>query len=278
MILLYYIYMWKNKINNKKYFGQTNNIDRRYREYKSYSFNEKSKMYNLPISRAIRKYGLDNFDFKIVDLAKSKKEINVKEIFYINFYNTIDFGYNIQEGGQCRNYSRKLTNFQALKIIKEIQDDTPFTQIAEMNDISLTLVSNINNGLRYRQDNITYPIKDSNYKTFDDYKDVVNDIKWNIFKSVTEIAEKHNIGDCTAKKINSGDLQHQDNIKYPIRQYNRQKYTLDLLLGTDLNVYELEKRTGYRKDKIRDFNKGKKINKKVLTEYNNIIFPIREHL
>ena len=59
------IYCYTNLINNKKYVGQTNNLDRRIREHKSNAFNPKSVNYNNILHKAMRKYGYDNFEIKV---------------------------------------------------------------------------------------------------------------------------------------------------------------------------------------------------------------------
>lgn len=62
------IYMITNKINNKKYIGQSVNIKRR----KSEHF---SKKCNMVISKSIFKHGKDNFDFTILKECE-KAELN----------------------------------------------------------------------------------------------------------------------------------------------------------------------------------------------------------
>lgn len=61
------IYLIENKTNGKKYVGQTRDLKSRLRAYKSASFNPDSKDYDRPIHRAIRKYGLENFSFEVVE-------------------------------------------------------------------------------------------------------------------------------------------------------------------------------------------------------------------
>ena len=55
------IYMITNKTNNKKYIGQAENKKERYKQHK-----KDSKYKDYVFYRAIRKYGFDNFDFKIL--------------------------------------------------------------------------------------------------------------------------------------------------------------------------------------------------------------------
>lgn len=94
------IYGIKNKLNDKIYIGQTTRaLYRRIWEYRSaYRCNA---FHNQYLSNAFYKYGWDNFEFTIIDTAETIDELNEKEIFYINKYNSNNrkFGYNLELGG-----------------------------------------------------------------------------------------------------------------------------------------------------------------------------------
>lgn len=87
------IYMITNKINNKKYIGQSINIKRR----KSEHF---SKKCDMVISHSIFKYGKENFDFKILEECE-ESQLDELEIKYITEYKSTnrEFGYNVDNGG-----------------------------------------------------------------------------------------------------------------------------------------------------------------------------------
>lgn len=92
------IYLIDNKINNKKYVGQTTrSLNDRYNEYKN-----RAKCCNPYILKAFDKYGFDNFEFTIIDTAQTIDELNYKEIRYIFEHNTTNrnLGYNIEFGGK----------------------------------------------------------------------------------------------------------------------------------------------------------------------------------
>lgn len=92
---MHYIYKVKNKINGKIYIGQTNNLKRRFNEH----MNDKRSEHQ-PFGRALRKYGLANFDIKIIDSSNKKEEINKLEIYYISKFNSkVPNGYNVANGG-----------------------------------------------------------------------------------------------------------------------------------------------------------------------------------
>jgi group I intron endonuclease len=90
------IYKITNNINNKIYIGKTINFSKRYLKYLSEIRNGKSKQY---IIRTLKKYGIENFTFDIIDKAGSEIELNEKEKKHINEYESIKNGYNITKGG-----------------------------------------------------------------------------------------------------------------------------------------------------------------------------------
>lgn len=82
------IYCYTNKINGKKYIGQTINPQLRYNAHKSNYKNPNHKEYNSLIHKAFRKYGFDNFIYEV--LVKGIDDINVLnelEIYYIKKFN-----------------------------------------------------------------------------------------------------------------------------------------------------------------------------------------------
>ena len=87
----YKIYCITNRINNKKYIGVTKN-DLKERVSKGY-YN------NYEFNKDIHQFGWNNFEKKIIDMAKNKCEADKKEKYYIKIYDTINNGYNIQTGG-----------------------------------------------------------------------------------------------------------------------------------------------------------------------------------
>lgn len=84
------IYKYENKINGKIYIGQSNNIERRFKEhlYKN----------DLIIEKVIRKYGISNFLFTVLEECQIN-DLDDKEIYYIQYYNSRNQGYNISPGG-----------------------------------------------------------------------------------------------------------------------------------------------------------------------------------
>lgn len=89
-----FIYKITNIVNNKVYIGQTiRPVEKRFQRHINDSLNN---VIDTHFSRAIRKYGKDNFEIEIIDAAESQDELNLKEQYWIRYYNSIDtqYGYN----------------------------------------------------------------------------------------------------------------------------------------------------------------------------------------
>lgn len=104
----YFIYMHKNKINNKIYIGITGELSPEIRWQKGYS-------HNKHFSSAIKKYGWDNFQHIILFQKLNKFQAEEKEKELIEFYNSDNpnYGYNLTSGGGlgvCKHndYSKRL--------------------------------------------------------------------------------------------------------------------------------------------------------------------------
>lgn len=93
------IYMVRNIVNNKIYFGQTvhaGGFDGRY------GGNLYKNTHNSHLKHSIEKYGIDNFEIsKEFDIGYSKNELDSLEEMYIKMYKTTDdrYGYNKSSGG-----------------------------------------------------------------------------------------------------------------------------------------------------------------------------------
>lgn len=95
------IYSYTNKINNKIYIGQTTDPVRRKYNHEYASHYENAGDYNTPFHRAIRKYGFENFEYKVLaDEIDDKDLLNQLEKYYIKkFDSLVPNGYNVSEGG-----------------------------------------------------------------------------------------------------------------------------------------------------------------------------------
>lgn len=88
------IYMYENLINHKKYVGQTTKpmLERHQ--------NHKHQKYNSYFHNALSKYGEENFEITILDFGMNADDLNAKEQYWIDFYETQKSGYNLTAGGK----------------------------------------------------------------------------------------------------------------------------------------------------------------------------------
>ena len=90
----YCVYCHTNKINKKKYIGQTkSNIFKRCGK-NGEGYKNQNKFY-----RAIQKYGWDNFNHEIIASNLTKDEADNFERILINKFDSINNGYNVASGG-----------------------------------------------------------------------------------------------------------------------------------------------------------------------------------
>ena len=92
-----YVYMVRNKVNGKIYFGITeNDFDTRYRK------NIAKYTHNEHLQNSIKKYGIENFEInEQFDVAYNEDDLYDLEDMYICIYNTLDdgYGYNKRRSG-----------------------------------------------------------------------------------------------------------------------------------------------------------------------------------
>lgn len=116
------IYLFTNLVNGKHYVGQAVDLRKRLQHHLN---NLEHDRYDAPLYRALKKYGIDNFDLKIIkQLIKVKEKYKTKvldrlEIYFIKYYNSYGAtGYNQTKGGDGGVLGYKMTEEQK-KIISQ---------------------------------------------------------------------------------------------------------------------------------------------------------------
>jgi group I intron endonuclease len=90
-------YYFFNKINGKMYIGKANNFDDRLKEHLKSSQVDHPKYL---IHRAIKKYGIDNFDINVFAIFDSEKEALLSEMYWIQYLKKQGIVlYNLTDGG-----------------------------------------------------------------------------------------------------------------------------------------------------------------------------------
>ena len=105
------IYGWYNIKNEKWYIGQTVNPEVRLKNHINDAINKKD---NTHFHRALRKYGLENWAYCVLEENVLKENLNLKEIEWIEYYDSFYNGYNLTTGGDTNyilseEYRRKLS-------------------------------------------------------------------------------------------------------------------------------------------------------------------------
>lgn len=116
------IYCIRNTINGKVYVGQGQYVARRLYEHKYHLERNSDKA--TALQRAINKYGLDNFEFSVLEMC-SLEVINEREIFWIAELDSHNknHGYNLSTGGESglRGYKFPPEFGQTISRIKKAQ-------------------------------------------------------------------------------------------------------------------------------------------------------------
>jgi group I intron endonuclease len=94
-----FVYLITNKINGKRYVGQTSvSIEQRWRQHKC----DATKGNTKHLYKAIRKYGFENFEIKPLVIVGTKQEMDRYEQGLIKAWDlrNPDKGYNLTDGGE----------------------------------------------------------------------------------------------------------------------------------------------------------------------------------
>lgn len=112
------IYSIRNKENNKRYIGESTNIIKRFKEHKESL--EQNKHHSYKLQKDYNKYGVDNFEFEILEIVYQTEDIDTiyklkmhlvyLENFYIKKFISIDRGYNCENTMQLVLLGEKIIN------------------------------------------------------------------------------------------------------------------------------------------------------------------------
>lgn len=157
------IYKITNKINGHAYIGQSIDITTRWNHHKNFN----SSMSHYPLYQAFKKYGIDNFLFEIIEEC-SKEQLDEKEIYYIEYYNSYRDGYNQTTGGQEGNSNNCIKiSKEDIEIIYDLLiNNLGITQrqIAEMFNVGEDTISDINQGKARVKVGYEYPLRINKHK------------------------------------------------------------------------------------------------------------------
>lgn len=138
-----YIYRILNKINGKSYIGSTISLEKRFQQHINSSKWESCVSYNYPLQRAFRKYGIDNFDFLLIEEI-SQEKVAEREKYWIKYYNTLTnsgWGYNQTIETECALRDPEIHK-------KQIEESSKKCALVDKNNNILELYESLNDAAR----------------------------------------------------------------------------------------------------------------------------------
>lgn len=146
----YMVYCHTNKVNDKRYVGITCRKNPNHRWVNGHGYNK-----NQYFSRAIKKYGWDNFDHEMLAENLSENEAKQLEVEYIAKWNLIDRnkGYNLTVGGEgiagfthTEETKKKISKSAKGKIVslktrKKLREINKGKKLSEENKVKLILAN-----------------------------------------------------------------------------------------------------------------------------------------
>ena len=262
------IYKYTNKIDGLNYIGQTSTTLKRRDEKHLNQLND-----NTYFHRALKKYGRENFDLVILEDNIPLDKIDEREIFWIkqfeSYYKT-GKGYNMTKGGKWGNSSQKIIHDEEIKDLI-LNTDLTFQEIADLFNVSLSCISDINTGRTFFDNSLVYPLRDT-YKRPIITENTVNEIinlLTNTDLSYEQIAAQLNVKSYTVGNINRGNsTKCPSNLTYPIRKGIKENTYQNILtqekviniiydlLFTNLTQIDIGKKYGVAKNTIGDISRG----------------------
>ena len=264
------IYMIKNLINGKVYIGQSRGIKNRISRHKSDL--RKNKHGNSHLQFSWNKYGIDNFEFSIVEECEVEN-LNDREIFWINFYESVDKnkGYNQKTGGGVG----FILSDDYIKNMRDVKDKIAILQIdfdgniikewsgareaSKILNISQSCIwSCVNNKRRTYKKYIWVEKKKYDCNTFNasNYKQgqpktiAQVDFNYNLIKIWNGASEAQKSGDfdssCIIKCCKYKKKYHKNYLWFYYEEYKNNKYIKNKL-SNGISIIQLDKNYTYIK-------------------------------
>lgn len=148
------IYKIENKITHQVYIGQSLDVNRR--------FNQHLRKKDTLIDFSIQEYGVDNFTFEIIEEC-TQDELNEKEKYWIDYYDSYENGYNQTRGGKGSADVFVKLNINDVKEIYNLLLNSQLSQyeIAKLFNVGMDTISEINQGKSRVQPGYTFPLRNN---------------------------------------------------------------------------------------------------------------------
>lgn len=132
VILTMIIYKITNKVNGKIYIGLTkNSLKDRWRGHLNRAKNNSER--NVYLYNSINFYGKENFSIEKIDVAESNFELNEKEKYWAEYYNS--YAPNGMNIALCGNNAKK-SKESILKIAKHYKLFSPLNELYQIHNLS----------------------------------------------------------------------------------------------------------------------------------------------
>lgn len=170
-------------------------------------------------------YDLKNTSLSLLDIAK-KFNISKRQVFRIN-QGTSRYNNNwIYPLRKESNINGKLTEEQVDEIIDLLKYSYLLNgEIARRFNVQVHAISDINQGLSHRRDDVIYPIREwksagPSTFTYEEVTDIINRLM-NSKESISSIARYYKVTNNIISNINTGTSKRfrRKELKYPLRKY-----------------------------------------------------------
>lgn len=276
------IYAYKKKSNNKiVYVGQTKNLKKRHYQHIHEAINNpNNREYNSILARGMRKYGVDAYELIVLEEC-AISELDEKEKYWIEYYDTFRHGYNCTKGGQGVSGAITHSDETIKKVASLLQNSSETMQtIADKTNTSVALVCMVNQG-EHRPEilsNYSFPIKE---RTVDIQEKrfwaIVNELL-NTSKTLKDISKDMDVPYEYVRRINNGTARHQSTLVYPLRKVQVNNYSTDPnfilqilqdILYSDMSLSKIAQKYNVSKTTIYKINHGETY------KQENLTYPLR---
>ena len=204
------IYLVTNSLNGKVYVGKSIDIERRWQEHIHDSLVSQDQWDNnyrgvrTHFHAAIRKYGKENFTFRVIEEIEDDTILNDREIYWIAQYhaNEQNIGYNMTAGGDGYNFGSgenaicsKITKAECDLIKQKLKERWSYKDIQTLvPQIGISAMNAINYGKTWYDETETYPICiDSGHRKWSDEEAMGIKKEYANGATITELAKKYDV-------------------------------------------------------------------------------------
>ena len=140
-----WIYLITNDINGKQYVGKTYYKSIQERWHQHLNDYKKQNCEKRPLYNAMNKYGIEHFHIKEIEYVLPEMDLEKREIYWINQYDTYHNGYNATLGGDGKrvyNYDELIAAYKELKNLTKVAnifhcDTGHLSKILKANNIKI---------------------------------------------------------------------------------------------------------------------------------------------